>query len=742
MAHSKKEHNPQLWPRSAASLDLGVFRDDLEAVFTALADDQPASDTAILRRTDDGSSGARAGPAGSQNTESANNPANASAPHFVLPQQWDQRADRQDAPLQSVPPEVLDPDGRPPQLPASVSPMRLEADGDSSARAATQDSEPSFREEGEEATGPRAAVSVSSVSPERDIESSPGRNIDSSPRAAMGDVQPSLEKEECHRPRKDALAAFLPPVSPEAEAGYPRLVATHQFRGTPSTSKSQAPQLDRLVDELDSALSTQQVDGAFRLEASRTPPSGEESRRAGPRSPEEVRNLADSAPVQRNWSEPERSTPPAASAGVELAFDHQERFPQGPAASVAPTSPDQIDEEEQLGEPLPTPLALRKEPCGAHTQSIRSTGADEVVNRPEDLATAPISSEPGQRGGSLITHLAMSGAVILLLGIGAVWLLPVAGSGSMPTGVVPQEATTIISAGGARYPDEAERRRAAPGDRNELEPPTQAAQMPSTPRLVRTIPIPEQADQPAAPLLGAELSPVGATEEALGVLPPARSTGLGSQSGPAFAAVARHSLSREQRKLDEIAGAAGQQLVEPQVTTVAGGSRWSAAAASNASLAERLRAGEGEAQRQTAPSGAAADPRPEDANSQQTESESRAMAAAVGRAEEPDAPELRAEPAVGTSDERESALGEPIPEADPISEAASGSGDLPAQPTRHAQVTSHVNMRGGPDNDAAVIMVVPAGAEIRVVRCDFWCEVVFEGARGWIYKSFVARTDS
>jgi hypothetical protein len=57
--------------------------------------------------------------------------------------------------------------------------------------------------------------------------------------------------------------------------------------------------------------------------------------------------------------------------------------------------------------------------------------------------------------------------------------------------------------------------------------------------------------------------------------------------------------------------------------------------------------------------------------------------------------------------------------------------------TRSAPVTTDVNLRAGPDNAAAVVTVVPASSHVEVIACDYWCEVVFAGKRGWIYKGFV-----
>lgn len=57
--------------------------------------------------------------------------------------------------------------------------------------------------------------------------------------------------------------------------------------------------------------------------------------------------------------------------------------------------------------------------------------------------------------------------------------------------------------------------------------------------------------------------------------------------------------------------------------------------------------------------------------------------------------------------------------------------------TRTAPVTTDVNMRAGPSNDAGVILVVRRNREVEVIGCNYWCEVIYDGKRGFIYKGFV-----
>ncbi len=57
---------------------------------------------------------------------------------------------------------------------------------------------------------------------------------------------------------------------------------------------------------------------------------------------------------------------------------------------------------------------------------------------------------------------------------------------------------------------------------------------------------------------------------------------------------------------------------------------------------------------------------------------------------------------------------------------------------RIARAIIQVNMRAGPSNDKAVVMRIPEGSPLEVVKCHHWCEVIFASQRGWVYKGFIA----
>lgn len=48
-----------------------------------------------------------------------------------------------------------------------------------------------------------------------------------------------------------------------------------------------------------------------------------------------------------------------------------------------------------------------------------------------------------------------------------------------------------------------------------------------------------------------------------------------------------------------------------------------------------------------------------------------------------------------------------------------------------------VTMRSGPKKNAAAIGTVPAKTSVQVMSCKQWCQIVYNGKRGWIYKSYI-----
>jgi hypothetical protein len=86
---------------------------------------------------------------------------------------------------------------------------------------------------------------------------------------------------------------------------------------------------------------------------------------------------------------------------------------------------------------------------------------------------------------------------------------------------------------------------------------------------------------------------------------------------------------------------------------------------------------------------------------------------------------------------------EPLPQAAPATPppgAKTGATVDRASDTaalRTVRAIIHVNMRAGPGNDKAVVARIPEGGSLQVVKCNHWCEVIFAGQRGWVYKGFI-----
>jgi len=88
-----------------------------------------------------------------------------------------------------------------------------------------------------------------------------------------------------------------------------------------------------------------------------------------------------------------------------------------------------------------------------------------------------------------------------------------------------------------------------------------------------------------------------------------------------------------------------------------------------------------------------------------------------------------------------------IPDAKPqVPDAGPAATDSAAQATPKPQKASvatnghilrAVTMRSGPKKGAAAIVTVPAKASVQVVSCKRWCEIVYNGKHGWVYKSYV-----
>lgn len=62
-----------------------------------------------------------------------------------------------------------------------------------------------------------------------------------------------------------------------------------------------------------------------------------------------------------------------------------------------------------------------------------------------------------------------------------------------------------------------------------------------------------------------------------------------------------------------------------------------------------------------------------------------------------------------------------------------------AAPNGTARILRDVTMRASGSKNATPVGTIPAKATVELITCKSWCQVVYKGKRGWIYKGFVAR---
>ncbi|MER9585021.1 SH3 domain-containing protein [Mesorhizobium sp. M0276] len=48
-----------------------------------------------------------------------------------------------------------------------------------------------------------------------------------------------------------------------------------------------------------------------------------------------------------------------------------------------------------------------------------------------------------------------------------------------------------------------------------------------------------------------------------------------------------------------------------------------------------------------------------------------------------------------------------------------------------------VTMRSGPKKNAAAIATVPARTSVQVMSCKQWCQIIYNGKTGWVYKTYI-----
>lgn len=62
-----------------------------------------------------------------------------------------------------------------------------------------------------------------------------------------------------------------------------------------------------------------------------------------------------------------------------------------------------------------------------------------------------------------------------------------------------------------------------------------------------------------------------------------------------------------------------------------------------------------------------------------------------------------------------------------------------AEATDNGHTVSAVTMRSAPRKGASAMITVPSNAAVQVFGCKQWCEIVYNGKRGFIYNTYLSR---
>jgi hypothetical protein len=93
-----------------------------------------------------------------------------------------------------------------------------------------------------------------------------------------------------------------------------------------------------------------------------------------------------------------------------------------------------------------------------------------------------------------------------------------------------------------------------------------------------------------------------------------------------------------------------------------------------------------------------------------------------------------------TDDEQTAAIPAPKPQLPAATQGDGSQAKVEAEKVSAAdtgRILRAVTMRTGPKKSAAAIVTVPAKTSVEVMGCKKWCQIVYNGKRGWIYKSFI-----
>jgi len=134
-----------------------------------------------------------------------------------------------------------------------------------------------------------------------------------------------------------------------------------------------------------------------------------------------------------------------------------------------------------------------------------------------------------------------------------------------------------------------------------------------------------------------------------------------------------------------------------------------------------------------------------------SQSAAKALAAEAGEKEDREIPSdaplafAAPEPQSQLADEQLTAAIPPnsvVPTEPVVEEPSTTDEQASAEQGRTVKIARAVNMRTRPVSGSKVIRVIPSGATVGLMSCKGWCEVTYQGSRGFIYKSFVAGSGS
>lgn len=81
-----------------------------------------------------------------------------------------------------------------------------------------------------------------------------------------------------------------------------------------------------------------------------------------------------------------------------------------------------------------------------------------------------------------------------------------------------------------------------------------------------------------------------------------------------------------------------------------------------------------------------------------------------------------------------------FPETPPVQLPHTQPSEAPKSAAKSSgKIVRAVNMRSRPANGSQTVTVIPGGSSVGVISCRHWCQVEYDGRRGYVYKTFLQR---